>query len=433
MQRALLKASPPVVTMSLLLGAAGPLFAADQEGGALNTGDTAWMLVSSALVLLMLPGLALFYAGMVRSKNVLATMMHSFVAMALITLQWVLIGYTLAFGPSVSHVIGGPAFAFLNGITPHDLRGSIPTYTFVMFQGMFAIITPALISGALAERIKFSAYVVFILLWATLVYDPIAHWVWGAGGWLGSLGVLDFAGGTVVHLSSGMSALATICVLGRRQGYLTEKIVPHNLGLTLLGAGLLWFGWFGFNAGSALASNGNASVAFTATHVASAAGALSWMLSEWIHRKKPSALGAASGIVAGLVAITPAAGYVSPMSALVIGLIAGLVCYSAVYLKVGIGYDDSLDVFGIHGVGGMLGALATGLFATVNASGALAGNWHQFHLQCVAVAFAGAYAFGATYLIALALDATLGLRVDEEAEMAGLDQTQHGEAGYNLH
>lgn len=433
MRRALAKTSLAVFPTTFLLIATPSLWAADGAASALSPGDTAWMLVSSALVLLMLPGLALFYGGMVRSKNVLGTMMHSFVAMGLITVQWVLVGYTLAFGPSVHRLIGGPAFAFLAGITPDSLHGSIPTYTFVIFQGMFAIITPALISGALAERVKFSAYVLFILLWGTLVYDPIAHWVWGAGGWLGSLGVLDFAGGTVVHLSSGVSALAAICVLGKRRGYLTDKIVPHNLGMTLLGAGLLWFGWFGFNAGSALASNGDASVAFIATHVASAAGALSWMFSEWAHRKKPSALGAASGIVAGLVAITPAAGFVNPMWALVIGLLAGAVCYSAVYLKAGLGYDDSLDVFGIHGVGGMLGALATGLFATVNSSGVLAGNWNQLYLQCVGVTFAGAYAFSVTYLLALLLDKTVGLRVEEEAEIAGLDQTQHGEVGYSFH
>ncbi len=433
MRRVVGKTGSAVCSATLLLAAARPVWAADGPADALSSGDTAWMLMSSALVLLMLPGLALFYGGMVRSKNVLGTMMHSFAAMGLVTVQWVLLGYTLAFGPSMHRLIGGPAFAFLAGITPDSLHGSIPTYTFVMFQGMFAIVTPALISGAVAERIKFSAYVLFILLWGTLVYDPIAHWVWGAGGWLGSLGVLDFAGGTVVHLSSGVSALAAIIVLGRRRGYLTEKIVPHNLSMTLLGAGLLWFGWFGFNAGSALASNGDAGVAFIATHVASSAGALSWMFSEWAHRKKPSALGAASGIVAGLVAITPAAGFVTPMWALLIGLLAGAVCYSAVCLKTGLGYDDSLAVFGIHGVGGMLGALATGLFATVNSSSALTGNWNQLYLQCVGVACAAAYAFLVTYLLMLVLERTVGLRLEEEAEIVGLDRTQHGEVGYNFH
>ena len=305
-----------------------------------DTGDTAWMLVSSALVLVMLPGLALFYGGMVRSKNVLSTSMHTFAAMAIIGVQWVAFGYSLAFGGEGS-LIGGFDNLFLKGITPESLTGTIPTYVFVIFQGMFAIITPALISGAVAERMKFSTYCVFILLWSTLVYDPLCHWVWGSGGWLAAAGALDFAGGTVVHLSSGVSALMIALILGKRIGYPHERMTPHNLPMTLLGAGLLWFGWFGFNAGSALSSGGSAALAFTTTQTAAAAGALSWMLAEWFHAGKPSALGAASGIVAGLVVITPAAGFVTPGWALLMGLSAGLVCYGGVMMKHRFGYDDS--------------------------------------------------------------------------------------------
>jgi Amt family ammonium transporter len=406
--------------------------AASAGEGTLDPGDTAWMLVSSALVLLMLPGLALFYAGMVRSKNVLGTMMHSFVAMALISIQWVVLGYSLSFGADKGNFWGGLDFFMLKGIGLESVSGTIPTYVFIMFQGMFAIITPALISGALAERIKFSTYMVFILLWSTFVYDPIAHWVWGPGGWLAELGALDFAGGTVVHLSSGISALAAIKILGQRRGFLREMIIPHNLGITLLGAGLLWFGWFGFNAGSALASGASAGLAFTNTHVAAAAGSLAWMLAEWIHQGKPSALGAASGIVAGLVAITPAAGFVTPGWALVIGFIVGILCYKAILLKNRYRYDDSLDVFGIHGVGGAWGALATGIFATVGGTGLISGNVHQFLVQLLGIAVTGAYAFVVTLVIALVLDKVMGLRVDEEEEITGLDHTQHGEVGYSF-
>ncbi len=389
------------------------------------------MLVSSALVLLMIPGLAFFYGGMVRSKNVLSTSMHSFAAMALIGVQWVVVGYTLAFGGS-GPLIGNLDHVFLAGITPESLTGTIPTLAFVMFQGMFAIITPALISGAVAERMKFSTYCVFILLWATLVYDPLAHWVWGSGGWLLKIGALDFAGGTVVHLSSGISALVLALFLGTRKGYPHERIFPHNLPMTLLGAGLLWFGWFGFNAGSALSSGGSAALAFATTQTAAAAGALSWMLVEWIRDGKPSALGAASGAVAGLVVITPAAGFVVPGWALVMGLMAGCVCYSGVMLKHKIGYDDSLDAFGVHGVGGAFGAVATGVFVTVGGTGLIEGHVHQLLIQLLGVAAAATYAVVVTILILVVLKATMGLRVSREEEIMGLDQTAHSETGYNF-
>jgi Amt family ammonium transporter len=396
-----------------------------------DPGDTAWMLISTALVLVMLPGLALFYAGMVRAKNVLSTSMHTFAAMAIIGVQWVVIGYSLAFGGS-GRFIGGLGNMFLAGIGPDSVTGTIPTYVFAMFQGMFAIITPALISGAVAGRMKFSSYCIFILLWATLVYDPLAHWVWGEGGWLLEMGALDFAGGTVVHLSSGLSALILAIALGKRHGFPHERMAPHNLPMTLLGAGLLWFGWFGFNAGSALSAGGSAALAFTTTQTAAAAGALSWLLIEWRLAGKPSALGAASGIVAGLVVITPAAGFVTPGWALVMGLMAGAVCYSGVMLKHKLGYDDSLDAFGVHGLGGAFGAVATGIFATVGASGLIAGNLQQLWIQIVGVLAGGAYAVVVTLLILALLKATIGLRVSADDETIGLDQTLHSESGYDF-
>jgi Amt family ammonium transporter len=395
-----------------------------------DTGDTAWMLVSSALVLVMLPGLALFYGGMVRSKNVLSTSMHTFAALAIIGVQWIAFGYSLAFGGS-GPLIGSLDNLFLNGITPESLTGTIPTYVFVMFQGMFAIITPALISGAVAERMKFSTYCVFILLWATLVYDPLCHWVWGSGGWLAALGALDFAGGTVVHLSSGISALIIALFLGKRIGYPQERMVPHNLPMTLLGAGLLWFGWFGFNAGSALSSGASAALAFTTTQAAAAAGALSWIMIEWFHAGKPSALGAASGIVAGLVVITPAAGFVTPGWALLMGLSAGFVCYGGVMMKHRFGYDDSLDAFGIHGLGGAWGAVATGIFASIGATGLIGGNLHQLGVQILGVVAAGVYAVIVTLLLLFVLNKTMGLRVEKDDERRGLDQSAHSETGYN--
>ncbi|BBA69484.1 ammonium transporter [Geobacter sulfurreducens] len=398
----------------------------------LDTGDNAWLLISSALVLLMLPGLALFYGGMVRSKNVLSTMMHSFVAMGIVGVQWYVMGYSLAFGNDISGFVGGLNKLLLNGLTLESLQGTISEYTFSMFQGMFAIITIALISGALAERIKFSAYCVFALLWTTLVYDPIAHWVWG-GGWIAKLSpaALDFAGGTVVHLASGISALAALVFLGKRHGFPTERMAPHNLPFTLLGAGLLWFGWYGFNAGSALAANGTAALAFVNTTVAPAAAGLSWMIAEWIHSGRPSALGFASGVVAGLVGVTPAAGFVTPGWAVIIGLGAGVVCYGAILVKAKLKYDDSLDAFGVHGVGGTFGALATGLVASVGAKGLIYGEPAQFMSNLIGIVAAGAYAFIVTLVIAFILDKTIGLRVEKEDEIMGLDQTQHSESAYN--
>ncbi|MDY6988769.1 MAG: ammonium transporter [Thermodesulfobacteriota bacterium] len=406
----------------------------------MNAGDTAFILICSALVMFMTPGLALFYGGMVRNKNVLATIMQSFIVIGLVTVTWVLWGYSLAFGPDLGGVVGSLAWFGLKGVglSPSpDYASTIPHQAFMIFQAMFAIITPALITGAFAERMKFSAFLLFILLWSTFVYSPLAHWVWGAGGWLGKMGALDFAGGTVVHISSGTSALAAILLISKRKGYGKEQFIPHNLPMTITGAAILWFGWFGFNAGSALASNGLAAGAFVTTHVASAAAALTWMFAEWMHRDKPTTLGAASGAVAGLVAVTPAAGFVGPMSALIIGGLAGIICYGAVVAKSRLGYDDSLDVVGIHGVGGTWGALATGLFAStaVNADGAdglLFGNAAQLWVQFLSVLVTCIFAFFMTVVILKILDWTIGLRVDEEAEVRGLDITQHSETGYSL-
>jgi ammonium transporter, Amt family len=396
----------------------------------LNPGDTAWLLLCSALVMLMLPGLALFYGGMVQRKNVLSSLMHSFVALAVVSLQWVIVGYSLSFGKG-NAFIGDFSQCLLLGMGVDSLTGSVPTYAFVMFQGMFAIITPALISGAIAERMKFSTYVLFILLWSLLVYDPLAHWVWG-GGWLFKMGVLDFAGGIVVHLSAGISSLAIVHLLGRRQGFPSEMFVPHNLTLTLLGVGLLWFGWFGFNAGSALAANASAALAFITSMVAAAAAATAWMMMEWWIVKRPSALGLASGIVAGLGSITPAAGFVTPGWAIVIGLVAGVLCFYGVRLKFKVNYDDSLDVVGVHGVGGIWGPLATGLFASIGSQGLIAGNARQFGVQVLGVLAAGIYAYGMTFAISWALEKTMGLRVSDDEEMAGLDKELHGEVGYNM-
>jgi ammonium transporter, Amt family len=405
-----------------------------------DAGDTAWVLASSALVLLMTPGLALFYCGMVRRKNVLGTIMQSFVAMGVITIQWLLFGYSLSFGPDVGHVIGNLDWIGLRnvGLDPNpDYAATIPHQAFMIFQMMFAVITPALISGAIAERIKFSSYVVFILLWATVVYDPIAHWVWGIGGWIRELGALDFAGGLVVHISSGVSALACALVLGKRKGYGFDLMAPHNLTLTVIGGGLLWFGWFGFNGGSALASGALATSAFVATHIATGAAATSWMLTEWAHRGKPTALGAVSGAVAGLVAITPGCGFVGPMSAMMIGLIAGAVCYAAVSLKPRFGYDDALDVVGVHAVGGTLGALLTGFFASklINSAGndgLFFGNAGQVGTQILSILVAWVYSFVVTWLLLKIIDSTMGLRVSEEDESLGLDLSEHGEAGYTF-
>ncbi len=403
------------------------------EQAVINQADTAWVMVSCALVLLMTPGLALFYGGMVGEKNVLSTAMHSFIALGVITLQWVIIGYSLAFGADVGGGwIGGTEFAFLRGVGLEPQEGStIPHLLFMAFQMMFAIITPALISGAIAERMKFSAYLLFIVLWATLVYDPICHWVWGPDGWLGARGALDFAGGTVVHLSSGTAALVCAIVIGRRH----RPGPPHNLTLTLIGAGLLWFGWFGFNAGSALGANETAALALVNTHLAAGAAAFAWAIAEWLKQGKPTALGVASGLVAGLVCITPAAGFVGPIASVFMGLAAGVVCYGAVLAKNRLGYDDALDAFGIHGVGGALGAILTGVLAVEvwgGADGLLAGNSSLFVENILGVVVAGAYSVVVTFVLLKAIDVTIGLRVDDEAEDEGLDVTQHGEEGYHL-
>jgi Amt family ammonium transporter len=407
----------------------------------IDSGDTAWVLMSSALVLLMTaPGLALFYGGMVRQKNALGTLMQSFIILALISLQWVLWGYSLAFGPDKGGIIGGLEWVGLSGVgaTPNaDYAATIPHTAFMLFQMMFAVITPALITGAFAERKKFSTFLVFILVWATVVYDPLAHWVWGVGGWLRNLGALDFAGGTVVHISSGSSALAAALVIGKRKGYGHQPMPPHNLPLTVMGASLLWFGWFGFNAGSALAANGLAAHAFMTTNTATAAAALGWMFTEWSSRGKPTVLGAASGAVAGLVAITPAAGFVTPMAAIVIGAVAGTICYLACNLKSKLGYDDSLDVVGVHGVGGTWGALATGIFATklvndAGGDGLLYGNPKQLGVQLLAVLVTWVLGFVMTTVILKVLDGIMGLRVTDEEEAAGLDLSQHSETAYTL-
>jgi len=400
---------------------------------ALNQADTAWLLVSCALVMLMTPGLALFYGGMVNSRNVLSSFMHSFIALGIITLQWVVIGYSLSFGADAGGgFIGGFEYAFLNGVGLEPQEGStIPHILFMAFQMMFAIITPALISGAIAERMKFSAYFLFIILWATFVYDPICHWVWGPDGWLGARGALDFAGGTVVHLSSGVAALICALVIGRR----SRPGPPHNLTLTLLGAGLLWFGWFGFNAGSALASNENAALALVNTHLAAAAAAFAWAMVEWFKQGKPTALGVASGLVAGLVCITPAAGFVGPTSAVVMGLVAGPICYGAVMLKGRVGYDDALDAFGIHGVGGALGAVLTGVFAAEvwgGAQGLVDGNSELVIENIIGVLAAAAYSIVVTFVILKVIDVTVGLRVSKDEESEGLDTNLHGEEGYHM-
>lgn len=405
-----------------------------------DTGDTTWLLISSALVMLMTPGLALFYGGMVRQKNVLSTIMQSFIALGVITIQWVLYGYSLAFGPDRGGVIGSLDWIGLRGVglDPHpDYSPTVPHQAFMIFQMMFAVITPALITGAFAERFKFKTYLVFLILWATFVYDPLAHWVWGVGGWIRNLGALDFAGGLVVHISSGIAALAATLVVGKRKGYMEEPMPPHNLTLTLLGAALLWFGWFGFNGGSAIASGSLATSAFVVTHISTAAAALSWMIAEWRYRGNPTVLGAASGAVAGLVAITPASGFVGPMSAIVIGLVAGLLCYFAINLKTKLRYDDSLDVVGVHGVGGTWGALATGLFASkaINSTGKdglFFGNPSLLGIQALTVAAAWIYSFVITLIILKVLDWTMGLRVSEEHEINGLDLSQHGEVGYSF-
>jgi Amt family ammonium transporter len=404
----------------------------------ISAGDTAWLLLSAALVMLMTPALGFFYGGLVRRKNVLATIMHSFFILCLISVQWVLWGYTLAFGPDHGGIIGGLDWLTLKGVgqEPGPYAATVPHQAFMVFQMMFAVITPALITGAFAERKRFKAFVIFTLLWATFVYDPIAHWVWG-GGWLGQLGALDFAGGTVVHITSGVSALVAALVLGRRVGYGREALEPHDATMTVLGASLLWFGWFGFNAGSAITAGGLAANAFVVTNTAAAMAALTWMTVSWLHKGAPSVLGAAAGAVAGLVAITPASGYVDVSASILIGLGAGIFCYTAIQLTKRLRVDDALDVFGVHGVGGAWGAIATGIFATVAVNGAakdglLAGNPGQLGIQAIAVSASILYSAVMTFVILKLIDVFVGLRVPESEEVLGLDASQHREAAYQI-
>jgi Amt family ammonium transporter len=404
----------------------------------MNTGDTAFVLVSAALVMLMTPGLALFYGGMVRSKNVLGTIMQSFILLGLISLQWLLWGYSLAFGPDKLGIIGGLEWIGLRGVglEPSAFYGpTIPQQVFMIFQCMFAVITPALITGAFAERMRFGPFLIFSVLWATFVYNPLAHWIWGSGGWLAKLGALDFAGGIAVHLSSGVAAVCAAIIIGRRRGYGTEELKPHNVPMTILGAGLLWFGWFGFNAGSALAASRMAGSAFVATHLAGTTGALAWIAMEWKFIGKATTLGAASGAVAGLATVTPASGFVGPVSAALIGAGAGVGCYLGIKIKNKFRYDDSLDVVGIHGVGGVLGLLATGLFASkaVNPAGAdglFFGNPSQLGIQAIAILVTVLYVFTVSFAILKFVDKVFGLRVPEHDEVSGLDLTQHDETAY---
>jgi len=408
-----------------------------QNSASTDSGDTAWMLISTALVTLMTPGLALFYGGMVRRKNVLGTIMHSFIMLFLVSVIWVLWGYTLAFGPDKGGIIGGLEWFGLNGVgqEPSLFAPTVPHLIFMMFQGTFAVITPALITGAFAERMKFSALILFSILWVTFVYSPLCHWVWGGGWMTKTLGTLDFAGGIVVHISSAIAALAAIILIGKRRGYGVEPMLPHNLPMTVLGLALLWFGWFGFNAGSALTSGGLASVAFVTTNTAAAAAAMSWMIVEWLQRRKPTALGAMSGAVAGLAGITPAAGFVSPLSSIVIGMVAGVLCYVGVNIKSKFSYDDSLDVIGIHGVSGTWGTLAVGLFASAvinpaGKNGLFSGNPSLVITQAVAIIAAYVFVFVATWIILKFVDWIVGLRVKDGEEFLGLDQSLHGESAY---
>lgn len=402
----------------------------------INTGDTAWVLISAALVFLMTPGLAFFYGGMVRSKNVLTTIMQSFFIVAMISVEWVLIGYAMTFGTDINGFIGSLDKIGLTGVGMNILEnGTIPELAFVAFQCMFAVITPALITGAFAERMKFAAFAVFILLWAILIYNPMAHWVWG-GGFLASLGALDFAGGLVIHILSGVSGLTLCILLGKRHGYGRTAMIPHNLPMTVLGAALLWFGWFGFNAGSALGANALAANAFITSQAAAAAATVSWVLVEWKCNGKPTILGAASGCIAGLVAITPAAGFVAPLPSVIIGFVGGIVCYFAVaVLKEKLGYDDALDAFGVHGIGGTWGAVATGLWATTEinpdgANGLFYGETSLFTAQLISIAVAYALAVVGTYILYKIVSALMETRASEAEELAGLDIIEHGERGY---
>ena len=405
----------------------------------INGADTAFVLAAAGLVLLMTPGLALFYAGMVRSKNALGTIMQSLILISLSSLEWVYLGYSMSFGPDLNGLIGDLSWVALKGVTSSPsatYATTIPQTVFMIYQCMFAVITPALIAGAFAERVRFPAFVAFSLLWAILVYNPVCHWVWGSGGWLAKMGVLDFAGGLVVHATCGVAALAAVLVIGPRKGYGHASFMPHNLPMTMLGTGLLWFGWFGFNGGSALAANEVAATAFVATHLAGMSGMAMWTLMDWVKLGKPTTLGAASGAIAGLATITPAAGFVGPNAAIAIGLIAGVVCYFAVNVKSRFKFDDSLDVVGIHGVGGVTGTILLGVFASksVNPAGVdglLAGNSAQLVLQLVGVVVVCGYAFVVSWIILKGLDMVMGLRITEEAEHQGLDFTEHSETAYN--
>ena len=414
------------------------------DGTHIDSGATAWMLTSTALVLLMIPGLAMFYGGLVRSKNVLGTIMHCYIAMGIISILWVIIGYSMCFG---RNILGGwfgwnPDYFFLKGIDKSVMDAGIPEYVFSMFQGKFAIITPALIAGAFAERVSFKAYCFFIALWSLLVYNPICHWVWAADGFLfnlGAKGTIDFAGGTVVHISAGVSGLVAALYLGSRRGYPFQVIRPNNLVITMLGAGLLWVGWFGFNAGSSISSGLSTAQALAATQVAAATGALSWVIIESIHQGKSTALGFASGILAGLVAVTPAAGVVQPYGAMILGFLASLICYMAIQLKNKLGYDDSLDAFGIHGVGGIVGALLLSFFirpvwmaeAAIKAGRSWTA-WNQLGIQAIAVIIAIAYAATMTFGIVYVLNKVIRFKSTEDDEMAGLDRAYHGERGYGM-
>ena len=407
-----------------------------------SAGDTAWVSISTGLVLLMtIPGLAFFYGGLVRRKNVLSVLMQCFMMMCLVSLQWALVGYSLSFGPDIKGLIGNLSWAGLQGVSasvPSTYAPTIPHQLFMMFQMMFAVITPALIVGAFAERMKFAAFAIFSILWATFVYDPVCHWVWGKDGFLNVMGVLDFAGGTVVHINAGVASLAAALVIGKRLGYPDRMSPPHNLPFATLGAGLLWFGWFGFNAGSALCAGGLSTSAFVATHLAAAAGGLTWAVMDLVANKRATVLGIISGGVAGLATITQAAGYVGPMAAIAIGIIAGIVPWIFVsIIKPKLGYDDALDAFGVHGIGGILGALLTGVFASkainpAGADGLLYGNFHFFKVQCIAVVVTAAYAFVVTFVLLRLVDALVGLRSDTQSERIGLDLTDHRETGYTV-
>lgn len=427
--------------MSLTFVAMLPAMAwAADAAPAVDTGDTSFILVSAAIVLLMTPGLALFYGGMSRKKNVLSTIMYSFIAMGIISLQWAFFGYSLAFGPDLGHIIGGLDWFGLNGVgtAPNpDYSATIPHQLFMVFQMVFAVITPAIISGSVAERMRFPAYLIFIVAWATFIYDPVAHWVWGVGGWLRELGALDFAGGTVVHIISGVSGLTAALIVGKRKGYGSEPMIPHNLPMTVLGAALLWFGWFGFNAGSSLSAGSLTAAVFVNTHLATAAAMMSWVIIEWLRHGKPTILGAVSGAIAGLVAITPACGFVTPMSSIIIGLVVSVFCYFGVsVLKAKLGYDESFDAFGIHGIGGTWGALATGLFATTAANeaggnGLFYGNPNQVVIQLIGIAASWAIAVVGTFIILKVINVFTKLRATDEEQEVGLDITQHGEDAYS--